>query len=83
MLNGRPEYDFDKLKVAFMYIFLGIILCFDILRTSKNKSDKIKKIWDKIRLMPELCANELFLSPPGDTLLETIEALAISQPALA
>lgn len=34
-------------------------------------------------LMPELCANESILSPPGDTLLETIEALAISETALA
>ncbi len=33
--------------------------------------------------MPELCANESVLSPPGDTLLETIEALAISQTELA
>lgn len=83
MLDGRPEYDFDKLKVALMYTFLGIILCFDILRTSKDKSAEIKKIWDKIMLMPELCANESFLSPPGDTLLETIEALAISKTELA
>jgi len=44
---------------------------------------ELKKVWDKIRLMPELCANESILSPPGDTLLETIEALAISQTELA
>jgi len=43
MLDGRPEYDFDKLKVALMYVFLGIILCFGILRTSEDKNARIKK----------------------------------------
>ncbi len=55
ILDGHAEYDFDKLKVAFCYIFLGIILCLDILKASKDKKANIEKIWDEIRAMPELC----------------------------
>ncbi len=55
MIDSLPEYDFDKLKVTFWYVFLGVILCFEIMEIPIDHKNTINEVRNKILAMPEVC----------------------------